>query len=172
MTRVKLSIHHACVSLSFGFNSAPCTQKTHTVGKTIALVYSSHVVTHQFKCCGADGKDDWSKSVGWENHEAVPDSCCVVKSDGCGQNKESAYSKVCRGISFFKFATMASLFSTVRYERVPPLRVASRQSNSSCWRTWCGLALSASPWHSQRWTVQNKMKCLSVTFVVCLRKKN
>lgn len=100
MTRVKLSIHHACVSLSCEFNSAPCTQKTHTAGKTVALVYSSHVVTHQFKCCGADGKEDWSKSVGWENHEAVPDSCCVVKSDGCGQNKESAYSKVCGEISF------------------------------------------------------------------------
>uniref|UniRef100_A0A3B4VDY6 Uncharacterized protein n=1 Tax=Seriola dumerili TaxID=41447 RepID=A0A3B4VDY6_SERDU len=33
----------------------------------------------QFSCCGADSYEDWSESVGWENHDAVPDSCCVVK---------------------------------------------------------------------------------------------
>uniref|UniRef100_A0A3P8T797 Tetraspanin n=1 Tax=Amphiprion percula TaxID=161767 RepID=A0A3P8T797_AMPPE len=38
-------------------------------------------------CCGADSYTDWSKSVGWENHDAVPDSCCMVKTEGCGQDK-------------------------------------------------------------------------------------
>ncbi|XP_073345212.1 CD151 antigen-like [Pagrus major] len=52
-------------------------------------------IQEKFKCCGADGSNDWSDSVGWENHEAVPDSCCLVKSDGCGQNKDNIYSKGC-----------------------------------------------------------------------------
>ncbi|XP_024866881.1 tetraspanin-9-like isoform X2 [Kryptolebias marmoratus] len=41
-----------------------------------------------FHCCGADSYTDWSRSVGWENHHAVPDSCCQEKSEGCGHNKE------------------------------------------------------------------------------------
>uniref|UniRef100_A0A3P9CG20 Tetraspanin n=1 Tax=Maylandia zebra TaxID=106582 RepID=A0A3P9CG20_9CICH len=49
----------------------------------------------QFKCCGADSYADWSQSVGWEKHDAVPDSCCVVKSEGCGQDKEKAHKKGC-----------------------------------------------------------------------------
>ncbi|KAM8729519.1 CD63 antigen-like [Acanthopagrus schlegelii] len=64
-------------------------------------------IQEKFKCCGADGGDDWSKSVGWENHEAVPDSCCVVKSDGCGQNKQNAYSKGC--ISAIKLFLLKNL---------------------------------------------------------------
>lgn len=48
----------------------------------------------QFKCCGADSYADWSQSAGWEKHDAVPDSCCVVKSEGCGQDKEKAHKKV------------------------------------------------------------------------------
>uniref|UniRef100_A0A3Q3C5V7 Uncharacterized protein n=1 Tax=Haplochromis burtoni TaxID=8153 RepID=A0A3Q3C5V7_HAPBU len=49
----------------------------------------------QFKCCGADSYADWSQSAGWEKHDAVPDSCCVVKSEGCGQDKEKAHKKGC-----------------------------------------------------------------------------
>ncbi|XP_041819278.1 CD63 antigen-like [Chelmon rostratus] len=52
-------------------------------------------IQEKFRCCGADGSADWSKSVGWENHNAVPDSCCVVKSEGCGQKKEEVHTKGC-----------------------------------------------------------------------------
>uniref|UniRef100_A0A3Q0TBU7 Uncharacterized protein n=1 Tax=Amphilophus citrinellus TaxID=61819 RepID=A0A3Q0TBU7_AMPCI len=56
----------------------------------------------EFKCCGADSYADWSQSVGWENHNAVPDSCCVEKSEGCGQDKEKAHKKGCLwAIKFF-----------------------------------------------------------------------
>uniref|UniRef100_A0A3Q1FER5 Uncharacterized protein n=1 Tax=Acanthochromis polyacanthus TaxID=80966 RepID=A0A3Q1FER5_9TELE len=46
-------------------------------------------------CCGADSYTDWSKSVGWENHNAVPDSCCVTKTEGCGQDKTNVHKKGC-----------------------------------------------------------------------------
>nr|XP_046233026.1 CD63 antigen-like [Scatophagus argus] len=52
-------------------------------------------IQEKFSCCGADSSADWSTSVGWENHDAVPDSCCVVKSDGCGQDKQKAHTKGC-----------------------------------------------------------------------------
>ncbi|KAM6897934.1 CD63 antigen-like [Lycodopsis pacificus] len=52
-------------------------------------------IQEKFKCCGADGPSDWSSSVGWENHDAVPDSCCVVKSPECGTDKEKARAKGC-----------------------------------------------------------------------------
>ncbi|KAM9336791.1 CD63 antigen-like [Symphorus nematophorus] len=45
-------------------------------------------IQEKLHCCGADSSTDWSTSVGWENHDAVPDSCCKVKREGCGQNKE------------------------------------------------------------------------------------
>lgn len=38
---------------------------------------------------------DWSSSVGWENHDAVPDSCCKEKSDDCGKDLKNAYESVC-----------------------------------------------------------------------------
>ncbi|XP_056222342.1 CD63 antigen-like isoform X1 [Seriola aureovittata] len=52
-------------------------------------------VQEKFSCCGADSYEDWSESVGWENHDAVPDSCCVVKTEGCGQDKSLAHKKGC-----------------------------------------------------------------------------
>ncbi|XP_051273788.1 CD63 antigen-like isoform X1 [Dicentrarchus labrax] len=52
-------------------------------------------IQEKFRCCGADSGTDWSRSVGWENHDAVPDSCCVVKSEGCGQNQEKIHTKGC-----------------------------------------------------------------------------
>ncbi|XP_054455486.1 CD63 antigen-like [Anoplopoma fimbria] len=52
-------------------------------------------VQEKFQCCGADGPTDWSSSEGWENHDAVPDSCCVVKSQGCGQDKDKVRAKGC-----------------------------------------------------------------------------
>ncbi|XP_035763715.1 CD63 antigen-like [Neolamprologus brichardi] len=59
-------------------------------------------IQEKFKCCGADSYADWSQSAGWEKHDAVPDSCCVVKSEGCGQDKEKAHKKGCLwAISFF-----------------------------------------------------------------------
>ncbi|XP_077959588.1 CD63 antigen-like [Gasterosteus aculeatus] len=59
-------------------------------------------VQQKFKCCGADGPGDWSTSVSWTNHDAVPDSCCVVKSEHCGENKENAHSKGCvKNIALF-----------------------------------------------------------------------
>ncbi|XP_029384066.1 CD63 antigen-like isoform X2 [Echeneis naucrates] len=50
-------------------------------------------VQEKFKCCGADSFTDWSGSVGWEKPDAVPDSCCVVKTDGCGQDISHAHKK-------------------------------------------------------------------------------
>ncbi|XP_059180027.1 CD63 antigen-like [Centropristis striata] len=56
----------------------------------------------KFRCCGADGPEDWASSTGWGNPDAVPDSCCVVKSQGCGQEKDKARSKGClRAIKLF-----------------------------------------------------------------------
>ncbi|XP_040885097.1 CD63 antigen-like isoform X1 [Toxotes jaculatrix] len=52
-------------------------------------------IQEKFSCCGADSYIDWSRSVGWENHDAVPDSCCVVKSEGCGQDKTKVHTKGC-----------------------------------------------------------------------------
>ncbi|XP_070846048.1 CD63 antigen-like [Chaetodon trifascialis] len=52
-------------------------------------------IQEKFRCCGADGSSDWSSSVGWENHDAVPDSCCVVKSEGCGQSKQGVHTQGC-----------------------------------------------------------------------------
>ncbi|XP_070712306.1 CD63 antigen-like [Pempheris klunzingeri] len=52
-------------------------------------------IQEKFSCCGADSYTDWSRSVGWENHDALPDSCCVVRSEGCGQNMEKVHKKGC-----------------------------------------------------------------------------
>ncbi|XP_023135346.1 CD63 antigen-like [Amphiprion ocellaris] len=52
-------------------------------------------IQEKFSCCGADSYTDWSKSVGWENHDAVPDSCCMVKTEGCGQDKANVHTKGC-----------------------------------------------------------------------------
>ncbi|KAM8838010.1 CD151 antigen-like [Spinachia spinachia] len=52
-------------------------------------------IQEKFRCCGAYGPADWSDSVGWENHDAVPDSCCVVKSEHCGENKENVHPTGC-----------------------------------------------------------------------------
>ncbi|XP_008277345.1 CD63 antigen-like isoform X2 [Stegastes partitus] len=52
-------------------------------------------IQEKFSCCGADSYTDWSRSVGWENHEAVPDSCCVEKTEGCGQDKAKVHTKGC-----------------------------------------------------------------------------
>ncbi|XP_061564116.1 CD63 antigen-like [Cololabis saira] len=41
-------------------------------------------IQEKFHCCGAESSTDWSKSEGWENHDAVPDSCCITKTAGCG----------------------------------------------------------------------------------------
>ncbi|XP_031700083.1 CD63 antigen-like [Anarrhichthys ocellatus] len=59
-------------------------------------------IQEKFRCCGAHGPSDWSSSVGWEDHDAVPDSCCVVKSPECGKDKEKAHAKGCvRAIEIF-----------------------------------------------------------------------
>ncbi|XP_027884998.1 CD63 antigen-like [Xiphophorus couchianus] len=61
----------------------------------------------KFKCCGADTYTDWSRSVGWRNHEAVPDSCCPEKRKGCGHDKEKAHRKGC--ISALKLFLLKNL---------------------------------------------------------------
>jgi CD63 antigen len=38
-------------------------------------------VQETFKCCGVDDKDDWKKAG-----KLYPDSCCEVKSVGCGKD--------------------------------------------------------------------------------------
>ncbi|KAL3051555.1 hypothetical protein OYC64_001739 [Pagothenia borchgrevinki] len=59
-------------------------------------------IQEKFKCCGADGPDDWATSVGWEDHEATPDSCCVEKGAGCGKEKDKAHKKGCiKAINLF-----------------------------------------------------------------------
>uniref|UniRef100_A0A8C9YPJ0 Tetraspanin n=1 Tax=Sander lucioperca TaxID=283035 RepID=A0A8C9YPJ0_SANLU len=63
--------------------------------KTLFTITISKALVPIIKCCGADGPTDWSSSVGWQNHDAVPDSCCVEKSQGCGQNKDKVYAKGC-----------------------------------------------------------------------------
>uniref|UniRef100_A0A3B3W1X5 CD63 antigen-like n=1 Tax=Poecilia latipinna TaxID=48699 RepID=A0A3B3W1X5_9TELE len=61
-------------------------------------------------CCGADTYTDWSRSVGWGNHEAVPDSCCPEKREGCGHDKDKAHKKVCSGcISAIKLFLLKNL---------------------------------------------------------------
>ncbi|XP_067432160.1 CD63 antigen-like [Thunnus thynnus] len=52
-------------------------------------------IQEKFKCCGADTATDWSRSVGWENHDAMPDSCCTVKSEGCGKDKSKVHKEGC-----------------------------------------------------------------------------
>uniref|UniRef100_A0A3Q1JQ47 Tetraspanin n=1 Tax=Anabas testudineus TaxID=64144 RepID=A0A3Q1JQ47_ANATE len=48
-----------------------------------------------FRCCGADSYADWYKSKSWGNPKAVPDSCCAVKREGCGQDKRKIHTKGC-----------------------------------------------------------------------------
>ncbi|XP_045924836.1 CD63 antigen-like isoform X2 [Micropterus dolomieu] len=57
--------------------------------------HSINRIQEKFGCCGADSYTDWSRSVGWENHKAVPDSCCVVKTEGCGQDTSKVHTKGC-----------------------------------------------------------------------------
>ncbi|XP_039991864.1 CD63 antigen-like [Xiphias gladius] len=52
-------------------------------------------IQEKLSCCGADSYTDWFRSTGWENHDAVPDSCCVVKSEGCGQDMTKIHRKGC-----------------------------------------------------------------------------
>ncbi|XP_056152679.1 CD63 antigen-like [Lampris incognitus] len=49
----------------------------------------------KFKCCGADSYTDWYTSVGWGKTDAVPDSCCVVKTEGCGEDITNIHKKGC-----------------------------------------------------------------------------
>ncbi|XP_032429935.1 CD63 antigen-like [Xiphophorus hellerii] len=64
-------------------------------------------IQEKFRCCGADTYTDWSRSVGWGNHEAVPDSCCPEKREGCGHDKEKAHRKGC--ISAIKLFLLKNL---------------------------------------------------------------
>ncbi|XP_007558426.1 CD63 antigen-like [Poecilia latipinna] len=64
-------------------------------------------IQEKFSCCGADTYTDWSRSVGWGNHEAVPDSCCPEKREGCGHDKDKAHKKGC--ISAIKLFLLKNL---------------------------------------------------------------
>ncbi|KAM6896985.1 CD63 antigen-like [Xenentodon cancila] len=65
--------------------------KAHEVFNQYSLKkrHAINKIQEKFHCCGADGYTDWSKSEGWEKHDAVPDSCCIVKSAGCGHVVEN-----------------------------------------------------------------------------------
>ncbi|CAG5905619.1 unnamed protein product [Menidia menidia] len=52
-------------------------------------------IQDKFKCCGASSYADWSQSEGWGKYDAVPDSCCVEKTEGCGKDKDKVYKKGC-----------------------------------------------------------------------------
>ncbi|XP_020568013.1 CD63 antigen-like [Oryzias latipes] len=52
-------------------------------------------IQEKLSCCGADTYTDWYRSGGWAKQDAVPDSCCVVKKPGCGQQKEEINKKGC-----------------------------------------------------------------------------
>ncbi|XP_026171876.1 CD63 antigen-like [Mastacembelus armatus] len=52
-------------------------------------------IQEKFSCCGADNYTDWSRSVGWVTQGAVPDSCCLVKSVGCGKDMTKIHTKGC-----------------------------------------------------------------------------
>ncbi|PWA21521.1 hypothetical protein CCH79_00003128, partial [Gambusia affinis] len=64
-------------------------------------------IQEKFSCCGADAYTDWSRSLGWGNHEAVPDSCCPEKREGCGHDKDKAHKKGC--ISAIKLFLLRNL---------------------------------------------------------------
>ncbi|KAM4624570.1 CD63 antigen-like [Polymixia lowei] len=56
------------------------------IGLEIAAGIGLYIFRSKFKCCGADGSSDWAGSAGWGKSDAVPDSCCVVTREGCGQD--------------------------------------------------------------------------------------
>ncbi|MEQ2289330.1 hypothetical protein AMECASPLE_031828 [Ameca splendens] len=64
-------------------------------------------IQEKFSCCGADSYTDWSRSVGWKNHDAVPGSCCLEKGKGCGHDKDKAHKKGC--ISAIKLFLLKNL---------------------------------------------------------------
>lgn len=43
-------------------------------------------VAFQFHCCGAENYTDWLESSGWKRNNSVPDSCCRVEREDCGNN--------------------------------------------------------------------------------------
>ncbi|XP_028287663.1 CD63 antigen-like [Parambassis ranga] len=52
-------------------------------------------IQEKFHCCGADSYADWASSEGWKNHDALPDSCCREKTEGCGQDKKKVHTRGC-----------------------------------------------------------------------------
>jgi len=45
-------------------------------------------IQDQFTCCGVDGPTDWRNSTNPDflNKDNVPDSCCNIEKENCGQN--------------------------------------------------------------------------------------
>uniref|UniRef100_A0A3B3DL50 Tetraspanin n=1 Tax=Oryzias melastigma TaxID=30732 RepID=A0A3B3DL50_ORYME len=56
---------------------------------------SINKIQEKLSCCGADSYTDWYRSAGWATHDAVPESCCVVKKPDCGQHKDEINKKGC-----------------------------------------------------------------------------
>ena len=52
------------------------------------------MVQKDFKCCGVEKYTDWEQVMGGGN---VPDSCCKVETEGCGNgfNDEEIYTEGC-----------------------------------------------------------------------------
>lgn len=102
----------------------------------------------QLSCCGADTYTDWYRSLGWKKHTFVPDSCCTMKHEGCGEDKSKINKKVRQDmISNLQFAFYPMSFipthGTLFYNCVFLLRVVSGLSSSFCLTTWCQLVQSA-----------------------------
>ncbi|XP_062297977.1 CD63 antigen-like [Scomber scombrus] len=72
--------------------------------------YAINRIQEKFSCCGADTYSDWFRSVGWNNHTILPDSCCTVKSEGCGQDKSKVHKKGCIwAIKLFLLSNLVSV---------------------------------------------------------------
>jgi len=71
-----------------------------TVAHGVTLTWDAMQETYQ--CCGVDKPSDWNAKF----PNSVPDSCCVIRSEGCGENalarpdNKKIFSKGC----FTKFA--------------------------------------------------------------------
>jgi len=46
-------------------------------------------IQHEFQCCGVEDWRDW-QNVTWSNKSNVPMSCCLIRSEGCGENALAA----------------------------------------------------------------------------------
>ncbi|XP_033911441.1 CD63 antigen-like [Acipenser ruthenus] len=73
--------------------------------KKVIIEYNPNLVAiiddiqDKFHCCGAENYTDWLESSGWKRNNSVPDSCCRVEREDCGNNITAGniYYKGCVG---------------------------------------------------------------------------